>query len=45
MLLYTFSLDNNWNHSIQMSEGQVMAKTQSRGLKTEQENCLNIAPL
>ena len=45
MSSYKSSLDSNWNHSIQMSDGQVTAKTHSRGLKTKQENCLNIALL
>ena len=45
MCSYKSSLSKNWKHSIQMSDDQVMAKTQSWGLKTEQENCVNIAPL
>ena len=45
MFSYQSSLSNNLNHSIRMSDGQVMAKTQSWGLKTEQENFLNIVPL
>ena len=44
MFSYKSSLPKNWNHSIMMCDGQVMAKTQSWQLNTAQENCLNLAP-
>ena len=36
MFSYQSSLSKNLNHSIRMSDGQVMAKIQSWDLKTEQ---------
>ena len=36
MFFYQYSLSMYLNHSIRMSDGQVMAKIQSWGLKTEQ---------